>query len=338
MDLMPSAEQDEIVDTVRSFLAARIPVTGRGHDHVTVGAEIDPTLWRECAELGWLGLGLPEAAGGVGYGLVEEMLLFRELGPRRRARSLPARCARRARGRGGRRPRPRCGDRVRRRRWWPSAPRSGRPNIGRSVTGELSVVHTERAELVVVCNEHVASLIRLDDCTIEPVDPVEGSVSVGRGRADVVDAVAWVAAATEPVFLRGLVLAAAAATGVAEAALALAVQHAGQRVQFGKPIGVNQAIKHWCADMAVSAEGAFAQACYAAVAVRDGLPEAATEASIAKYHADEAARLNSEGCVQIHGAMGFTSEALPHRYVYRAHLLGRCLATRPNLLDRIVQR
>jgi hypothetical protein len=273
----------------------------------------------------------------VGYGLVEEMLLFRELGrgvvP---GHFLP--------GVLGAHVAAAAGDLdlaasiVSGETLVALGTTIGPANIGRSVTGELSVVHTERAELTVVCNEHVASLVRLADCTIDPIDPVEGSVSVGRGRADVVDAVAWVAATTEPVFLRGLVLAAAGATGVAEAALALAVEHAGQRVQFGKPIGVNQAIKHWCADMAVGAEGAFAQACYAAVAVRDSLPGAAIEAAIAKYHADEAARLNSEGCVQIHGAMGFTSEALPHRYVYRAHLLGRCLATRPNLLDRIVQR
>ena len=338
MELMPSAEHDEIVDTVRSFLAARIPVLGRGRDHVTDGAEIDPGLWRECAALGWLGLGLPESAGGVGYGLVEEMLLFRELGrgvvP---GHFLP--------GVLGAHVAAAAGDLdlaaaiVSGETLVALGTTIGPANIGRSVTGELSVVHTERAELVVVCNEHVASLVRFADCTIEPVDPVEGSITVGRGRADVVDAVAWVdRRRPSRSSCAGLVLAAAAATGVAEAALALAVQHAGQRVQFGKPIGVNQAIKHWCADMAVSAEGAFAQACYAAVAVRDGLPGAAIEAAIAKYHADEAARLNSEGCVQIHGAMGFTSEALPHRYVYRAHLLGRCLATRANLLDRIVQR
>jgi alkylation response protein AidB-like acyl-CoA dehydrogenase len=337
MDLMPSAEHDDIVDTVRSFLSARIPVTGRGHGHVTDGPELDPALWYECAELGWLGLGLPESAGGVGYGLVEEMLLFRELGrgvvPGHFLPGVLGAHVAAAAGDLDLATSIVSGDVL-----VALGTTVGPTNIGRSVTGELSVVHSDRAELVVVCNEHVASLIRLADCAIGPVDPVEGSVSVGRGRADVVDAVAWITAATDPVFLRGLVLAAAAATGVAEAALALAVQHAGQRIQFGRPIGVNQAIKHWCADMAVSAEGAFAQSCYAAVAVRDGLPEAATEASIAKYHADEAARRNSEGCVQIHGAMGFTSEAVPHRYVSRAHLLGRCLATRPNLLDRIVQR
>jgi alkylation response protein AidB-like acyl-CoA dehydrogenase len=61
-----------------------------------------------------------------------------------------------------------------------------------------------------------------------------------------------------------------------------------------------------------------------------------SEAAIAKYAADEAARLNAEGAVQIHGAIGFTSEATPHRYVYRAHLLARCLSSRAALLDRVV--
>ena len=151
-------------------------------------------------------------------------------------------------------------------------------------------------------------------------------------------ATAHVDAATEPIFLRGLVLAAASAAGVAEAVLDVAVAYAGERVQFGKPIGTYQAIKHRCADMKVRADGAYAQASYAAVAVRDGLDDAATEAAVAKYVADEAARLNSEGAVQIHGAIGFTSEAVPHRFVYRAHVLGRCLASRAELLDRIIGR
>jgi alkylation response protein AidB-like acyl-CoA dehydrogenase len=116
------------------------------------------------------------------------------------------------------------------------------------------------------------------------------------------------------------------------------VQYAKDREQFGKPIGAFQAIKHRCADMAVRAEGAFAQAGYAALAVRDGLVGADVEAAIAKYHADEAARLNAEAAVHIHGAMGTTNEATPHRFVHRAHLLAHCLSTRAELLDRIVGR
>ena len=214
----------------------------------------------------------------------------------------------------------------------------GPADVGPSVTAELSVAHTDRAELMVVCDESAASLVRFADCTIGPVDPVEGSISTGRGRVTVSTPSCGLRRRPNPFCRGGLVLAAAAATGVAEAAVHARRATRRPACPVRQADGVNQAIKHWCADMAVSAEGAFAEACYAAVAVRDGLPGAAIEALIAKYHADEAARLNSEGAVQIHGAMGFTSEATPHRYVYRAHLLGRCLASWANLLDRIVQR
>ncbi len=337
MDLMPNGEQDEIAATVAAFLVDRVPVVGRGREHVVSGPEIDAGIWTECAELGWLSLGLPESAGGVGYSLVEEMMLFRELGrgvvpgpflPGVLAAHLAAAA----------------GDldlastiasgAVKVALGTPIGPVS----IGATVAGDLSVTHVDDAALVLVCDDRSAALVSIDSCDVDQIDPVEGSITTGHGRADQVRATVHVDAATEPIFVRGLVLAAAAATGVAEAVLELAVAHACERVQFGKPIGTYQAIKHRCSDMKVGADGANAQASYAAVCVRDGIGAWATEAAIAKYVADEAARLNCEGAVQIHGAMGFTSEALPHRYVYRAHLLGRTLASRAALLDRIIGR
>ena len=60
--------------------ALDLPVVGLGHYEPPSGAEIDPSVWRECADLGWLSLGLAEQDGGVGYGLAEEAVLFRELG------------------------------------------------------------------------------------------------------------------------------------------------------------------------------------------------------------------------------------------------------------------
>ena len=335
MDLMPSDEQLEIAATAAAFLTDRLPVTGRGAHHVVTGPEIDPTVWGACAELGWLAVGLAEEHGGVGYGPAEEIMLFRELGrgvapgpflPGVLAAHLAAAV-------GG-----------------PALVESittgtakvalgtpiGPASIGATVDAELSVVHTGGAEFVLVVDDRAAALVPAARCAIDAIDPVDGSITTGRGRVAGATAVAWADTATCPVYDLGLVLAAASATGVAEAALALAVAYAGHRVQFGRPIGVNQAIKHRCADMAVAADGAFAQVCYAAVAVGDRLPAASTEAAIAKYAADEAARTACEGAVQIHGAMGFTSEALPHRYVYRAHLLARCVAGRVELLERII--
>jgi alkylation response protein AidB-like acyl-CoA dehydrogenase len=337
MELMPNDEQDAIATTVAAFLADRLPVQGRGRDHVTHGPELADEVWRDCAELGWLSLGLPAANGGVGYSLVEEMVLFRELG---RAVApgpfLPGVLAGHLAVAAGDQAlaasimsgevRVALGTAV------------GPASIGSVVSGDLSLVHTDRADHVLVCDDQHAALIPARGLDIRPVDAVDGSISTGRCRPDGVPTTLSAPARDEPVWLRGLVLAAAEAAGVAAAVLDLAVAHAGDRVQFGRPIGTYQAIKHRCADMKVAADGADAQTAYAAVAVRDGIHGAATEAIVAKYVADEAARTNSEGAVQIHGAMGFTSEALPHRYVYRAHLLGRCLATRTTLLDQIVRR
>jgi alkylation response protein AidB-like acyl-CoA dehydrogenase len=335
VDLMPTAEQDEIAATVRAFLADRMPVAGLGRQPMTT--EIDPGVWRECADLGWVGLGINEASGGVGYGLVEEMLLFRELGRGVAGGPfLPGVLAAHVAAGAGATDLARsivAGD-VRVALGTPIGP----PLIGSTVTAEVSVAHLDGAELLVVCDGGAAAVVPLDACDVAPIDAVEGTVPTGRGAVRGVPAVAWVDAATSPVLDRALVLGAAMATGLAAAVLAVTVTHAGNRVQFGKPIGVNQAIKHWCADMAVHAEGAFAQVCYAAVAVRDALPGAGLEAAIAKYFADEAARLNSEGAVQIHGALGYTSEAVPYRYVHRAHLLARCVASRASLLDLVVPR
>ena len=79
MDLLPTPEQDEIIATVRSQLDRDFDLHALaaldGADSV-----VDRSLWERCAALGWFGLGLDEPLGGVGYTLVEEALLFAELG------------------------------------------------------------------------------------------------------------------------------------------------------------------------------------------------------------------------------------------------------------------
>jgi hypothetical protein len=219
----------------------------------------------------------------------------------------------------------------------------GDRQIGDTVVGDVSLVHVAEAELVLVCDVGGAALVDVADVRVERLDPVDGAVPIGRGRIDDAAAIAYLpsdatALRGVPIHDRGLVLAAATAAGVAAGATAVAVEYAKQREQFGKPIGAFQAIKHRCADMAVAAEGAFAQTCYAAVALRDGVTGAGTEAAVAKYHADVAAQLAASGAVQVHGAIGFTSEALPHRYVYRANLLRTLLSGRAELLDRVLDR
>lgn len=79
MDLTPSAEQLEIIESSRSFLRNRLPIT-RIRALLETEEKVDPAIWCEAADLGWFTIGLPEEFGGVGFGLADEALLLREIG------------------------------------------------------------------------------------------------------------------------------------------------------------------------------------------------------------------------------------------------------------------
>jgi alkylation response protein AidB-like acyl-CoA dehydrogenase len=117
---------------------------------------------------------------------------------------------------------------------------------------------------------------------------------------------------------RALVMIAAEMVGGAEACLDSSVGYAKQRVQFGKPIGVHQAIKHKCADMLFGVESARSIACYAAWAARERAPDAAVAAAMAKATACDAFRRAAQDNLQIHGGVGFTWEYDCHLYLKRA--------------------
>lgn len=107
--------------------------------------------------------------------------------------------------------------------------------------------------------------------------------------------------------------------GLSGAALELAVDYAKQRVQFDKPIGSFQAIKHKCADMLVALEGARSTTYYSAWAL--GQEERELAVSMAKSTAGDACRLICNDALQIHGGVGFTWEFDIHLYLKRGKLL-----------------
>jgi alkylation response protein AidB-like acyl-CoA dehydrogenase len=106
--------------------------------------------------------------------------------------------------------------------------------------------------------------------------------------------------------------------GVTGAAVEMAVQYAKDRIQFGRPIGSFQAIKHKCADLHVALESARSAARASAVgaaAMSDDFPELA---AIAASFCGEACRLAGHENIQIHGGIGFTWEHPAHLYYKRA--------------------
>jgi alkylation response protein AidB-like acyl-CoA dehydrogenase len=106
-------------------------------------------------------------------------------------------------------------------------------------------------------------------------------------------------------------------TGQALASSALTLSYVKTREQFGRLIGVNQAVKHVCADMAVRCYAAESLLHFAALAARDGRHDAAFQAAAAKRIASDAARNNSADTIQMHGAIGYTWEHDAHRFVSR---------------------
>jgi alkylation response protein AidB-like acyl-CoA dehydrogenase len=111
---------------------------------------------------------------------------------------------------------------------------------------------------------------------------------------------------------------AAEQAGGAQKVLEMAVEYAKVRIQFGRPIGSFQAIKHKCADMVLDVESAKSAAYYAGRAADAGDEELPVLASLAKACCSEAYSRAAAENIQVHGGIGFTWEHPAHLYFKRA--------------------
>jgi alkylation response protein AidB-like acyl-CoA dehydrogenase len=125
-----------------------------------------------------------------------------------------------------------------------------------------------------------------------------------------------------PVLRRTLEVATAALStemvGTAQKALDIAVEYAKTRVQFGKPIGSFQAVKHKCVDMMVAVENARSLTYYACWTVDERVDESVTAVPMAKAYASDMAKNVTSEAIQVHGGIGFTWEHDMHLYHRRA--------------------
>ena len=120
---------------------------------------------------------------------------------------------------------------------------------------------------------------------------------------------------------------AAEAVGAADAVLEMTTRYAKDRVQFGRPIGSFQAVKHRLADMMVVVEAARSASWYAA-SVADELPQELSEAaSIAKASCCDALFNCASNAIQLHGGIGFTWEHDAHFYFKRARACSTLLGS-----------
>ena len=344
-------EQELLRKTARDFLGEH--ASSAQVRAVMEGAEAySQPLWRRMAELGWQGLAFPERFGGAGLSMVELGVVLEELGrclapvpflpsmlagfaileagdEKQKQEWLPRICSgeavatlaiteergteepgglrlhRDARGLGLGAARPQAVRSGRRRRG--SADRGGAHRGG---ARDCSVCRARRAGVSV-------QRAALDGrCCARCTGSSWTACVLPEASLLGANTEAW--PKLQRVLDRGRVMICAEMVGGAEKCLEDSVKYAKERVQFGKPIGVNQAIKHKCADMLFEVESAKSITYYAAWAAREDNDEAPLAAAMAKAYVSDAYRHVSAENIQIHGGVGFTWEYDCHLYFKRA--------------------
>jgi alkylation response protein AidB-like acyl-CoA dehydrogenase len=295
----PSSDQLALSSTIEESIVPLLPIS-----RLHVSAEENERIWSSLNDIGVFAITAREEDGGSALGAVEEALIATSLGRQLAAPSVlatmgAAHAAAAGRGLGA------------------PGPRGRRIAAGFRRGDRTIVVRDDGADFVLVREADTAAVYATGSAASRPLD----------GRL-------WLAHLSEytslgePVarldasrLLRLRLLDAAALAGIATAALDMGVAYAGTREQFGRPIGSFQAIKHHCANMAISATCARDQVGFAAVAVDDARGDAALQVECALWVAASAALDNAGKNIQIHGGIGFSDEADPHLCLKRARLL-----------------
>jgi alkylation response protein AidB-like acyl-CoA dehydrogenase len=307
MDFDLSDDQIALRDGARELLD-RLAAPARVRTHVGSDAAYDAALWAAMAEQGWLGIEIDETRGGVGLGAVEVAVLCEELGrhlaPVPFVSTVLAIDAFAAAGDDEWVDRLVAGDALACVAWDPGAP------VPYAPSAHVAVVITEDGVYAIDQPERPARQPAMD-LTRElgwlAFDPGRArKLGDADARARLVD--------------RGATFTAADLLGSASRALDLSVQYAKDRVQFDRPIGSFQAVKHRCADMLVDVEGMRSTVYWAAWCVGAGDDEAHVAASTAKTWCSDASRRVMSSALQVHGGIGFTWEHDLHFFMKRAQL------------------
>ncbi len=302
--------------------------------------ETSPAFYGEAAELGWLGLHLPEQYGGSGYGLQEAVVIAEELGRGLASGTFIASIIAGAVINA-------CGTDEQKARLLPGLA-DGSVKAGVALGGDVqaaagaftgnagTTLSAGLADLIVVGVGTDVAVIAANAPGVTVTVPANldltrqsGRVSLNGASGDVL-----VGARSALTDLARLIVA-AEATGVARACTDMAAEYAKVRVQFGRPIATFQAVKHHCANMAVATELATAAVWDAARANAAGGVVFSFAAANAAVLALEAAILCANLNTQVHGGIGYTWEHDAHMYLRRATALIAIVDPQQAALDSV---
>ncbi len=363
-----SEDQKQLRDQARRFLAEKSPP--KAVRQVLEGkAPYDKELWKGFAELGFLGVAIPESYGGSGAGHLELAVIAEEIGrsdaaiPVSSSIYLAAEAIMLA------------GSEAQKEKWLPKlasgeaigtlalfegtggiTPKAIKATAsGNAIDGVKSPVADGEIADVAIVVARTGSGNRESDIGLFIVD-LKGkgvtrkampNLDPTRQQAEIT----FKGAPAEPlgkagegwsnlkqVLDRAAVLIAFEQLGGADRSLEMARDYALDRIAFGRPIGSFQAIKHILADMYVSATLARSNCYYGAWALSTNSSELAEAAAGARISATEAFQHCSKQNIQVHGGMGFTWEFDCHLYYRRSAALALALGSRSYWEDQLIDR
>jgi alkylation response protein AidB-like acyl-CoA dehydrogenase len=341
-------EQRELAATLRRFLQDKSP-SSEVRRLMQTEAGYDPQTWSQLAgQLGLPGLVIPEKHGGSGAGPVELAVASEEMGRALLCAPFFATAVLAAQALLA------SGDEAAQEEFLPGiadgatiatvavceddgawtadgvATRARRSGDGYVLDGRKSFVidgHTAGLLLVVARADGGPSLFAVrgdaDGLARRPLETLDltrkqAALALDAVPARLIGAEGSAADIVAATLRLAAVALAAEQVGGAQRCLDMSVEYAKIRMQFGRPIGSFQAIKHMCADMLLEVESARSAAYYAAWAAQDGSDELPLVASLAKACCSEAYFRAAADNIQIHGGIGFTWEHDAHLYYRRA--------------------
>ena len=358
-----SPEQQQLRDQARRFLEDRCD--SAAVRVILDGSEpYDRKLWRGLADMGFLGVNIPEAYGGLGLGYLELCVLAEELGraiapvPFSSSVYLATEFLLAA------------GSEAQKAAWLPKlasgeaigtfalaeGPGQATPRriatkaADGAVTGtKLPVPDGDIADFAIVAAHHKGSLsLHLVDLngpgvTRAPVATIDPTRSHARldfagAPAEPLGEPGEGCGLIEAIFDKAAILTAFEQVGGADKALMLARDYALERMAFGRQIGSFQAIKHMLADMYVSATLARSNAYYGAWALSTDAAELGEAAATARVSATQAYQHCARNDIQVHGGMGFTWAFDCHLHYRRSNLLALSLGSLSQWEDKLIER
>lgn len=330
-----SESQEFLKDSARKFFAGECPIA-EVRRLMDTDTAYDASLWSKIVDQGYTGIIFPEEYGGVGLGKVELILLMEEAGrallpgpffstvalagvvidaaasPEKRKKYLAPIC------RGERRSTVAVLEAAA--NWDPAAIQIA--GASGKLTGEKRFVPDAAvADFIVVAARDGVFVVDAKASGMK-IAPMKGmdlgrklyTIQFNNTPAEKLGDAAGLSRAFD-ISTAALV---AEMVGGMQRTLEISVDYAKMRKQFGKPIGMFQAVQHQCADMYLETESSRSAAYYAAWALEENAPDASVAVSIAKMYASDACRTVGNRGIQIHGGMGFTWENDLHLYYRRA--------------------